>query len=240
MKDDPPDEGHQHPCHGARGPEREDSKGLSRQPHPMGLGQFEGDLRPRVAHPDHEGIPFSELAGVAVVGGVQLDDPGVELGGEFGHPWLLPRRHGHHDVVGFETPVIGGRYELLSVPGQPLHLDSGLHRQVELLGIPFEVVGELVFGREVPAIAGVWQAGQPVEEVGGEEPKVIPPVPPSVAHPLICVDDEEGQAASAEVVPDRQASLSAPDDEGVHVLWSLVHVISCLAAPTLESTTGIV
>ena len=45
---------------------------------------------------------------------------------------------------------------------------------------------------------------------------------------------------SGEVVPDRQPSLSAPDDEGVHVLLSLVHVISCLAAPTLESTAVIV
>ena len=39
--------------------------------------------------------------------------------GEVGHPWLLPRRHGHHHVVGFDVPVIGCRHEVLSVPGSP-------------------------------------------------------------------------------------------------------------------------
>jgi hypothetical protein len=57
---------------------------------------------------------------------------------------------------------------------------------------------------------------------------------------LVGVDDQEGPATLGEVVSDRQAGLTAPDDEGLHVLTSLAHVISSLGSMMRDSTTGIV
>src|SRR5918992_2276293 len=118
-------------------------------------------------------------------------------------------------MVGLETPITDDRHEAIPVPGQPMHLDAGLHRQPEPLGVALEIVGELILRREPPARAWEGHPREPVEAVGGEEPQRVPAVPPCVADPRVGVEDDERHVPSSEVVPDRDSGLTASDDKRV-------------------------
>ena len=72
--------------------------------------------------------------------------------------------------------------------------------------------------------------GEAVEAVvagGGEEAEGIPAVAPRVADALIGVQDEEGEAATGEVVADGEAGLAAADDDGVETFWVAHFVAPC-------------
>jgi hypothetical protein len=66
----------------------------------------------------------------------------------------------------------------------------------------------------------MWRArkrhtGEPVEPRRSKEPERVPPHPPGVADPLVGVEDDKAETSPGEVVTDRQAGLSATDDNGV-------------------------
>jgi hypothetical protein len=77
-------------------------------------------------------------------------------------------------------------------------------------------------------------AGETDHHVGSEETKGVPTIPPRVSRPLIGIDDEERDVLPGEVVADRQAGLSATDDEGVDVLSSAIHVNASCNGPLIS------
>jgi hypothetical protein len=77
---------------------------------------------------------------------MQLDDAGIQLGGEGWHSGDLVGRHGHDHVVGLEPPVARRDHE--PVPGfrEPVDPDAIANRQLEAGRVGLEVVGHLVLG----------------------------------------------------------------------------------------------
>jgi hypothetical protein len=143
----------------------------SRQPGPVPGGELEGDLRPRVARADHQDGAVLELGGVAVVGRVQLDDAGVELAGEVGHPGPLVVGHRHHHVVGFPPPLARRHHQPAVLPRQPVHPDAGPDRELEPGRVGLQVVGHLVLGGEGPGRGREGHPHQPAVAGRGEQPQ---------------------------------------------------------------------
>ena len=215
--EDQPDE--QQPGRGALDPERDLADVPSRQPGPVRGRELERDLRPRVAGPHDQDVAVPQLGRVAVLGGVELDDAGVELGGEGGHPGALVVGHRHHHVVGLPAPLAGRHHQPAVPPRQPVHPDPGLDRQPEPVRVGLQVVGHLVLGRERPGRTRERHPGQPAVAGRGEQPQRVPAVAPGVPDPLVGVEDHEGPAPPGQVVADREPGLAASDDHRLDLLW---------------------
>ena len=236
--EDQPDE--QQPGRGALDPERDLADVPSRQPGPVRGRELERDLRPRVAGPHDQDVAVPQLGRVAVFGGVELDDAGVELGGEGGHPGALVVGHRHHHVAGLPAPVAGRHLQPAVPPRQPVHPDPGLDGQPEPVRVVLQVVGHLVLGRERPGRTRERHPGQPAVAGRGEQPHRVPAVAPGVPDPLVGVEDQEGPAPPGQVVADREPGLAASDDHRLDLLWlTLGHLLPPAGrAPAARNATS--
>jgi hypothetical protein len=86
---------------------------------------------------------------------MNLDDPGIELGGEQGQSGFLPRGHRRHHVLGFDLHVFGNCHIAVPFFGEPSHLDAVMNRELEVSGVGFEIIRQLVFRGETPAPVGL-------------------------------------------------------------------------------------
>src|SRR5215210_227596 len=129
VEDEPEHQGCQEkPCRGALDTERDVTGIPPRQPRRVSTRHFEGDLGTRVARSDNEDAPILQLGGVAELAGMQLDDAGIELSGERGHPGCLVVRHRHHNVFGLEPEVACAHDEPAPLSGEPLYPDARPNR----------------------------------------------------------------------------------------------------------------
>ena len=184
----------------------------------MLLDDFDGDLGARVPGSDDEHRPFLEPRGVLVLAGVELDDVWVELIGECGHPGDLVASHRYNDIVSLEAPVPRLDHEAGAVSRQPVYTDAGPMGELEPCRIRGQIVGYLVLGGEHARRTGEGHTGQGVVAGSCEEVERVPAPAPGVADSLIRVQDQEGKLPPGEVVPDREACLSAPQNQRLHAL----------------------
>src|SRR5258706_11558966 len=131
---------------------------------------------------------------------VQLHDTAVEIAGERGQLRRLIVRHRHDYLFGFEPLVPGCHDEPVSLPGKPIHFDSVLNWQVEILGVRFEILRYLLLGGE--RVSPRWKRHPWKSRVPRrrEEPQRVPAVAPRVADPLTSVQNEEPNASFSQVV----------------------------------------
>jgi len=143
VADDPEQQGlDDETCGRALDAERDMAGFSAGQPGRVPCGDLGGDLGPRVARSYHQDDAVVELGGVAVAGGVELDDAGIKLVSERRHPGDLVGRHGDHHVVGLEPPVARRDHE-------PVYPDAGADRQLEACRVGLQVVGHLsLWGNE--------------------------------------------------------------------------------------------
>jgi hypothetical protein len=135
------------------------------------------------------------------------------------------RTGGDHHILSRETAVVGRQLEAFSGKGEAIDCYSGADRKVEMLGILLQVVGDSVLGgiqRARPWEGLAWEA---VIAGGGEQTKRVPPVPPNVPDPLVCIQDEKWDSPTAQVVAHGQTGLTRPDDNRLHELEFPRHVI---------------
>ena len=78
----------------------------AREPRRAAMGELGGDLGAGVAGAHDERCAVAQLRRIAVLAGVQLDDAGVQLGGEAGHPGRPVRAGCRDDAVGLEPPAV--------------------------------------------------------------------------------------------------------------------------------------
>src|SRR5918994_2372092 len=130
---------------------------------------------------------------------------------------LVGARRDDH-VFRFETAVAGCNDESISLPEESTHLDAGSNRQIESGSVGFEVVGHLVLGGKRHGGRGEAPARQPVVSGRGEQAKRVPALAPSVAGPLVGIQDYERATLLLQVVADREACLAATDNHSLEVL----------------------
>src|SRR5918993_1917222 len=120
------------------------SRGLAREVCRMQAGNLESDLRSGVARADHQNGPFLELRWAAVLAGMQLHDARTKFVGDGGYLRDLTGARCDDDAFRFETPAAGRQDVAVILPGETVHLNAGLNRQIESSRVRFEVVGHLV------------------------------------------------------------------------------------------------
>ena len=99
-------------------PEGHAADGAGRQDHPATAGQeVLGDLAARLGAADHQHRPAGELAGTAVVRGVELGDPPGQPAGQRRDPGPVLVAGGHHHRPGQELAVVGGHRPARRRPG---------------------------------------------------------------------------------------------------------------------------
>jgi hypothetical protein len=77
----------------------------ARQPRGVIVGDIQGDIGSRVTGAHHEDTAVTQLDRVAVFMGMQLNDAGIELGGERRLARALEAAHGHDHVVGLDPAI---------------------------------------------------------------------------------------------------------------------------------------
>src|SRR4051812_9986445 len=93
----------------------------------------------------------------------------------------------------------------VAVAAQAVDAHAGTDRELELRGIPLEVVAHLPPGRELPPRQPDRQPGQRVVARRREQPQRVEPVAPDLTDALVRFEDDALLPAPAEVVRRGQA-----------------------------------
>jgi hypothetical protein len=170
------------------------SRWLARQVCGMCAGHLESDLSPRVARAHHKHGTFLELRGVTVLARMELHDARMEIVGEGGdlRDLVGARRDDH--VSRFETAAAGRQDEAVILPGESVHLDACSNGELEPGRVGREIVGHLVLGWKRHGGRGEAPARQSTVPSRGEQAKRVPALAPSVADPLVGIQDYERTA----------------------------------------------
>jgi hypothetical protein len=125
-----------------------------------------------------------------------------------------PRRD--DDGTSFDRRPVVKRGEESSAPA--LEADDSCTEpdgNVEVSGVPSEVVGDLVPRRVAVLVAVQKKAWKVAEGTRGKEGQRVVSLPPAVADLEIALDEFEAGAGSAKVIADGQSGLTRADDEHV-------------------------
>ena len=194
------------------------------QPDPAAAARrVERDLGPRVAAADDQDVAVLELLRVAIGGGMQLDDGGVESGGVVGHPRALPASDRDHDVVGQQTALARRHDESGPVARHAVHVHAEPHRQLEAGRVRLEVVRHRLLRRVRVPWSGEAHPGEPVVPRRREQAQRVPAAAPGVADPIAGVEDHERQATTRELVADGESGLASAHDNRLDVLFQGPH-----------------
>jgi hypothetical protein len=101
---------------------------------------------------------------------------------------------------------------MIALPREPSDSNAGAHRQLEVRCVPFEVIPHLVLGRFDAGAGRESKTRKTIVEGGTEETERVPAFPPGVAHSRVGVENDKGDPSPSEVIPDREASLTAAHD----------------------------
>src|SRR5205823_352519 len=97
-------------------PERDVTGVATSQPGGMTRRDIEGDVTTRVARTHDQHAARTQLAGIAVLTGVQLHDAWVKFGRERGAPRRAEGSGRHHNVVRRAAPLPGAHDEVVTLP----------------------------------------------------------------------------------------------------------------------------
>jgi hypothetical protein len=160
-----------------------------------------------------------QLARAAVVGGMDLGDPPIELRGEGRNPRPLERPGGDDHLAG----VVGHLADLADLDDiavrEPASEGGGaaawLDRQTEMIGVCLQVIGHLAARREPGADVGERQAWQGIVLGRRIEQERVVAVAPHIAHSVVRLENHEFAVLAREVVAGGEARLSGSDDDCV-------------------------
>ena len=181
----------------------------------MRRGAFLGDLAAGVRGADDQHPPRREVTGALVVRAVELDNIRVEILRDRRNDGNVERSGRDHDLPGVQR--LGTRLREVApvAAGQRGHAHAEADRQLELLRIPVEVVGDVVLARVGIRRGGEWQARQVGVLRGREQPQRIPARAPRMPYPVAGVHDLEAQPGGREVIAEGHAGLPATDHQHV-------------------------
>jgi hypothetical protein len=118
------------------------------------------------------------------------------------------------DAGGFEGVAIGLDSVRALDASHSIHRHAVADGKVVDVRVPFEVVRDVVLGRETIGIAREGQAGERAVLRRREELQPIPPLSPRVPHARVGVEDDEVDVLPRQMVARRQSRLpSAYDHE---------------------------
>ena len=180
-----------------------------------GASRFNGDLGSRVARADDEHVP-SQLRRIPVLRRMKLGDAPVQVGNKRRESRRQVGAGGDHNLVRGNAYV---GQETVTVLRQEPHSHAEPDWQPEAPCVRLHVVGDLVFGDGGGRRGWKREPGQSVDASRREQAQGVPSPAPRIADPSTVVDDQTANGSSGEVVPGRQPSLSATDDEDVEVLY---------------------
>src|SRR5690606_2290301 len=98
------------------------------------------------------------------------------------------------------------------------HPGTKTNRQIEVVGVPLQVVGDVVLARVRVGLGGERHAREACVPGGREELQRLPPSAPGRADLVRGVEDREPEAESLEVVAHRQPGLAGSNYDHVQPL----------------------
>src|SRR2546430_6428913 len=125
--------------------------------------------------------------------------------------------HGYDNVFRFEALPSGSHLKSISVFGQQTYFGIVFNRQLEMVCVKLEIIGDLIFRRKRIAWSGEGQTGKSAVTRRCEEPERVPTISPGVADALIGVKNQKRNTALLQVVAGRKSRLTATDNNGVNV-----------------------
>ena len=147
---------------------------------------------------------------------MKLNDPVVELTRERRDTRRLIVRHRDDDRIRLEGRSAGVDEEPVADPRKALDARTRADGEPEPLCVRFEEIAHRVLRRERAAGCREPHPVQPVVPSRREEAKRVPSAAPRIADARARVQDHEGDPCAREVIPHREARLSAADDHSVH------------------------
>src|SRR6266446_3060836 len=179
--------------------------------------KFVCNLRARRTGAHYQHCPLGHLSGIAVGGGMNLQDPCIcRYDGR--NDRTLERTGGGDHVDGLDHAFRGFDHEAGAVGflAKSLDLDTAADGSCDLLCVGFEILHDPVFGGKAVGIdAGegyVWKSVMPSRTVGD---KRVPSFrAPALGNPM-SFDDEMRHSAFAQVLAHRQPGLAATYDKSL-------------------------
>ena len=193
-----------------------------------GFVELLGDLRARLAAPHHQHPALRQVAGRAVVGHVELDEPGRERG-RFRGPvgTLVGTACDHHDAGG-QLALTGRQHE--AAAGRCLergHIHALAHRRAGALGVVLQIGHDLVTRHEAVRIRPVvGMARQPAAPVGRDEAEALPAPAPGLAH-TAALEHDMGHVPGRELEAHGEPGLAGADYDHVGAVAHLRMNATC-------------
>ncbi|MNH08671.1 hypothetical protein D3C79_680950 [compost metagenome] len=215
--------------------------GTDREVHLLaGALQFIGDLHPRGAGTDHQHRPFRQLLRVAVRGRVDLQHARLLRGNRRDHR-ALERAGGDHHLLRFDHPVAGlhGETRAVAVTHHLGDIDTGADRRVELAGVGFEVVGDLVLASEgVRGQALEFQAREAVVPRRAVGHQRVPAAGAPGFGNALALQHQVRHAQAAQVFTHGHTGLPGANYKRIDFGFIGCHVCALLSCPTRVAVGG--